>query len=158
MNYPTSSTASILNSPKLRPVLEKIEKHRAILSQVREALPAALAEHCMDCVTRENRLVLYVDTPSWSFQLRFYLPAIRSKLKVSEGYEFRDIQVRNLVQQRPLTRSHADPVVSQSTLSSIHASASETSTEELRSALTRLAETLGQRISKTDVKPQLPTV
>jgi len=54
---------------KYRSRLQDLE---ALLQRVRQLLPPTLAAHCLAVLPKEDRLVLFADSPAWSNRLRFF--------------------------------------------------------------------------------------
>lgn len=143
MKCKPESTNELLSNSPLRSLLERVEKHGEILRIVREALPPSLAGHCKDCLAREDqRLVIFTDSPAWASQLRFYVPTILVKLKTPNGYDFRDIQVRNLRFEAPSNKVKSVNAPSLEVARMIKESGLGASSVELRKALERLSVTI----------------
>ena len=137
------TTRQLFSGAVLRAVVEQVEQHGMILRYVREALPIALAEHCKDCLTDGGRLVIFTDSPAWASQLRFYAPAIRTRLKTACGGDFREIQVRNLRPETQSDRSRPMRAPSREIAHLIHASGLGSS-GQLGDALLRLGVTMAR--------------
>lgn len=81
-------------------LLIRVEKHRALLKIIREALPQALGMRCMDCLAKEDgRLIIFTDSQAFAAKLRFYAPLMAEKLSLN-GFEFKDISLRILKRQQ----------------------------------------------------------
>jgi hypothetical protein len=137
------SVAGLFQGAAIQALLIQAEKHRRVLDVAKRALPGFLADHCVDCVVKPDRLILYVDSPAWASQIRFYALHLLSKVQQSTGCRFNDLLIRNALPAaaRPLDK----PVL---TLPSGFAaevlknSALSTSSGELKEALLRLSATV----------------
>jgi hypothetical protein len=116
-----------------------------ILRRVRQALPDFMGLHCRHCVVRDERLLIYMDSPAFASQLRFYAPSLLEKLDVGSGPRIRDIQVRNLLAVAPEPgSSQPKPRNARSSASgeALVAAAEGMASEEIKAALLRLGRTL----------------
>jgi len=74
--------------------LETITEQMALLSIVKTALPAEIAEHVQHCVSSGSRLLIYTEAASWASQIRFYHASILNKLAESGQKNILSLQVR----------------------------------------------------------------
>jgi hypothetical protein len=126
----------------LKPILARLQQHAALLRQVRSALPPKLAEHCLACVPRPDRLLIYVDSAAWATQLRFQLPQVLELLRAQSGIHFRRADARLIPAVQPRENRRDIPIPSRETAKAMQDQAGHAATGELRDSLTRLAKTL----------------
>jgi hypothetical protein len=88
---------ALLGGTALTSIRAELEAQARLLQALRDSLPDALGEHCRHCVAKNDRLTIYVDSPAWSSQLRFYGPSLLTHLEQSVGYRFKNIQIHNLL-------------------------------------------------------------
>ncbi|MDD5033863.1 MAG: DUF721 domain-containing protein [Methylococcaceae bacterium] len=137
------SPRQFLDHSGLGPLLKRIEKHGQLLQWVREILPAALAEHCRDCLARDDgRLILFTDSPAFGSQLRFHAPSILDKLNAQGDMTFCNLQVRNLCHEAPPKSGKPMPPISPAIIAIVKSSAAVMPSDELSAALARLGTTL----------------
>jgi hypothetical protein len=135
--------AGLCQGAALQLIQTRIEKHRQVLDAARKALPKFLADHCTDCVTKPDRLILYADSPAWAAQIRFYAPHILSMVQQSTGHRFQDLVIRNTFPVA--TKPPHNPVVISSpgfVAEVLKDSALSSPSGELKDALLRLSETV----------------
>lgn len=143
MRHP-KSIAGLCQDGTVLAIRIQIQKHRQMLDLVKRALPGFLAVHCVDCVIKPDRLILYVDSAAWASQIRFYAPQLLSKLEQSTGFRPKDLQIRNFVASigenfgRP--RIVPPPVFIAELLKN---SALSASSGEIKDSLLRLSATVG---------------
>lgn len=152
MNTPEPLT-HLLEQPGLAAIHATLALHRRILKAVRAALPGVLAGHCQDCVVKPNRLILYLDSPLYSAQLRFHVPQLQQRLDREQGVYFREIQVRNLIPLIPRAPTKPKPgLPSPAVAEWLQAAASGDEADELACALRKLARTIADKHKpQTDV-------
>lgn len=138
------SSRPVWAAASLSVLARRVELHRKVLNLIRAELPEHIAQRCADCSAHEDgRLVLFAESPSWAFQLRFHAPAILAALN-EKGYRYREIRVRNL----PLrivayeSPSAERPLCGQAVVDAVKACAASCASEELSKALSRLGATL----------------
>ena len=140
------SLPHLLHHPALAGIHTTLALHRRVLKAVRAVLPPLLARHCQDCVVKPERLILYMDSPLYTTQLRFHVRRLQQRLDGDEGLYFRDIQVRNLM---PLTaRAVAKPktvVPSPAVAALLQGSAAGDDSDALAHALRKLAGTIARK-------------
>ncbi len=134
-----------LVSAPLAPVLERLRLHALVLREVKDSLPPHLAEHCRDCVVAANqRLIVYADSPAWSFQLRFHAPATLERMATA-GRAFRALEFRALTTATNVTQRDGGPRVSLATAELVRTSGSGMESRELSAALERLGKTMAEK-------------
>ncbi|HYE35835.1 DciA family protein [Methylocaldum sp.] len=137
------SVAGLLRGSAIQAISAQIERHRRVLSAARKALPGFLADHCVDCVIKPDQLILYVDSPAWASQIRFYALHLLPRIEQSTGHRFRNLQIRNVLPAviEPLDKPlFVTPPGFVAEL--LKSSASSTSSGELKEALLRLSQTV----------------
>ncbi|MGI9211045.1 MAG: DciA family protein [Methylococcaceae bacterium] len=143
------SVASLMRNPALAHIGATLALHQRVLKVVKSTLPEFLARHCLDCVVKPNRLVLYTDTPLFSSQLRFYTPQLQQDLEATYQLSFAEIQARNLLNSAHPTlppRRWTLPSAEVVRLLRDHAALEPDS--ELGVALNRLANSLAEKNSR----------
>lgn len=73
---PRSLSNVVNNSEQLGHLARMLRQQRTLLEQIRQLLPAPLAQHCIHARISGVRLVLHTDSPVWSTRLRFHAPQI----------------------------------------------------------------------------------
>lgn len=147
---PTKPTAvyKLLRRPE-RPIsfiLKKLDEHRQVLSVVKQALPPFIGEHCIDCLTKGEKLILFTDSPAWATQIRFYQPAILGRLKRCGNSRFKQIHIRVfLVSAKTSAPPKTPRPPSQETLKQLKHSAQGAPSQELKKSLQQLVEALERR-------------
>lgn len=140
------SVANMMQNPALAHIASTLALHQRVLKVVKSALPEFLARHCLDCVVKPDRLILYTDTPLFTTQLRFYIPRLQQDLEAAHQLKFADIQVKNLLDsahRAPPTRRWTLPSTDVVQLLRDHAAMEPDS--ELSVALNRLASSLADK-------------
>ncbi|WP_456404204.1 DUF721 domain-containing protein [Thiolapillus sp.] len=69
------------NSEQLGHLARMLQQQQALLEEIRQLLPAPLAQHCIHARISGVRLVLHTDSPVWSTRLRFHAPQIIQSAK-----------------------------------------------------------------------------
>jgi hypothetical protein len=149
--------ASLLRGSAISSVTAQLDLHRQVLGAVRQALPDFLAAHCLDCVVKGERLIVYAGSPAWTSQLRFYGPQLLPRLEQATGRRFTEIQVRNLLPASsvpPKQSSFVPPSEGVGVL--LRESAETAASEEIRKALLRLVRTLETTQRNQDSIPKNP--
>lgn len=142
-------------SPKLvyhllheKPSLQRLERElnaqKMLLTDVRQCLPADLAQHCAAAQLRERTLVLHTDSPAWATRLRYLAPQLISVL-ADEYPALREIKVRLLIEQSAPPPPKNAPRRSDDAARIIRASAGYAKPGPLADALRRLGEALKSR-------------
>lgn len=146
---PVKPVASLMQTPALARIGATLALHRRVLEFVRQALPAHLARHCLDCVVKADSLILYTDSPLFSSQLRFYTAQLRETLQVQHSMTLATIQVRNRCETgRPTAPRRFRVVPSTDVVNLLQSQAAVEPESELGTALGRLGETLS-RLNRT---------
>jgi hypothetical protein len=135
--------SGLLGSVGLASIHAQLEGQERLLRAVRQGLPDFLRGHCPHCVAKDDRLVLYVDSPAFASQVRFFGPSLLAHLEQATGQRFRDIQIRNLLPAapRPGAKRPITPPAPGIT-EMLRATADNSSSGEIRDALVRLSQTL----------------
>jgi hypothetical protein len=132
-----------LDNSALAALRAQLDLQGQVLRAVRQGLPEFMASHCRHCVLKEERLVIYVDSPAFASQVRFYGPTLRLHLETALGRRIGDIQVRNLLPAAPSpTEAVRFALPSRGTGAIVRAAAENSEPGELRDALLRLSRTL----------------
>lgn len=133
----------ILDSSALATIRARMDIQARLLFVVRQGLPEFLAEHCRYCVDKDDNLLIYMDSPAWGSQLRFYGPGLLNHVTQATGRRFRDLRVRSLLPTLP-TEAARPPVrpPARSLGESVRVSADHVASADLREALLRLSRTL----------------
>lgn len=127
----------------------KIARQRTILQLAREAMPAPLAAHCLDCLEKDRLLIIFADSPAWTSQLRFYVPQILSKLNASGDFDFQKMQARVLrIDPPPGRRTRPVNTPSADTVRMLRDNSANQASDDLAQALARLAATLENRTAR----------
>jgi hypothetical protein len=143
MRHP-KSIAGLCQDGTVQAIRTQIQKHRQMLDLAKKALPGFLAVHCVDCVIKPDRLIIYVDSAAWASQIRFYVPSVLSRLEQSTGYRFKDLQIRNFVSTVGESFGRPRRVPPPNFVAElIKNSALSTSSGEIKDALLRLSATIG---------------
>lgn len=149
MAHPVSPGFRLLHrdlvSAPLAPVLARLRLHAAVLREVKGCLPPHLAEHCRDCVVAANqRLIVYADSPAWSFQLRYFAPKTLERMAAA-GRAFRTLEFRVPPMATTVTRRDREPRISAATTELVRTSGSGMKSLELSAALERLGKTMAEK-------------
>jgi hypothetical protein len=137
------SVAGLFQGAGIQAIRNQIKKHHRVLDVARKVLPGFLADHCVDCVIKPDQLILYVDSPAFGSQIRFYALHLLPKIEQSIGYRFKDLLIRNALPaatKPPDKPNFVSPPGFVADL--LISSASSTSSEELKEALLRLSKTV----------------
>jgi hypothetical protein len=124
-----------------------ITEQKALLSIVKTALPAEIADHIQHCVSSGNRLLIYTEAASWASQIRFYHASILNRIAESGQKNIISLQVRigPQLSQPPSPRSAQLP--SAENIEMIRHQFDEHENDDvLTRALVRLAGTLEKRL------------
>lgn len=68
----------------------QIGQQKRLLHAVQKLLPTELAAHVHCCLIRDNKLLVYTDSPAWASQLRFY----HATLLANTSPAVADVQVK----------------------------------------------------------------
>ncbi|MDP3837984.1 MAG: DUF721 domain-containing protein [Methylococcales bacterium] len=68
----------------------QIGQQKRLLHAVQKLLPTELAAHVHCCLMRDNKLLVYTDSPAWASQLRFY----HATLLANTSPTVADVQVK----------------------------------------------------------------
>ena len=134
------------SAKSLAALLTKLEVHNKALSASKKALPSYLSEHCLHCVVRDNRLILFTDTASWSSQLRFCAPVILQAVNASLPGRYDTLQVRvTLTGTTTPDTAHRPRRPSRETVGQIRENAQHIADDRLKRSLVRLSQALESR-------------
>ena len=131
---------ALLESSALASIRAELAEQARLLRTVREGVPEFLSAHCLYAIAKGDRLLIYVDSPAWGSQLRFYGPSLLERLERTTGYGFKELQVRNLLSAvgSPARRSEPRLAPPQAALGELLRRSAETAPGELKEALKRL--------------------
>ena len=135
---PKSVRRLLQDKPTLKSLDREIAAQRALLTLVRQCLPADLATHCLNAQIHEDRLTLHTDSPVWATRLRYLATQLISVLK-HEYPQLREIKIRLLVTRQPPSGRTGPAAKSDAAAAIIHESALDTQPSPLRDALLRLS-------------------
>ncbi|MDP3008737.1 MAG: DUF721 domain-containing protein [Methylococcales bacterium] len=68
----------------------QIGQQKRLLHAVQKLLPTELAAHVHCCLIRDNKLLVYTDSPAWASQLRFYHATLLANISPTVA----DVQVK----------------------------------------------------------------
>ncbi len=138
--------ASLLTSPGLRPLVEKITLLTKLNRVVSQNLDPHLSQHCCVGNLREGILILTASSPTWGHQLRFSSMALLHKLRENpEWAGLKSIQtiVRPEESLPNTSQEHlTKPLASEKAAKHLSDSAKLLSSPQLSQALLRLSTTL----------------
>ncbi|OQW73332.1 MAG: hypothetical protein BVN35_12615 [Proteobacteria bacterium ST_bin11] len=141
-------TALDFDNRQLNLCFAQITAQQALLSIVRLALPADIAEHAVHCVATGSQMRLYCDAANWASQIRFFNRAILDKLHAAGHLYIVRLQVRIVPPIAEPTRPTRTPrlpsVENVGLISQQFKSADEQ--DVLAAAFTRLGATLARRL------------
>ncbi len=142
LDYANHSTALLL---------EQSKKQKAIRQLIRTALPDAIAEHLHECIIKGNKLILFTDSAAWASQLRFYQPMIQKIVTQQLSASIFIIQIRLSVHPNSVPTFAAKPqhlAPSTKTVTLLHDTIQTMQDSELKSALSRLENTLRKKLTQ----------
>lgn len=139
MAQPTHSIRQLMRrDASLKAIADEAKAQQTLLDELRECLPAELAEHCSAARLRDRRLVISMDSPAWATRLRYLAPQLLESLRPLHS-ALATIEVKVAVarlrppgRRRKARRSSVGARI-------IHECALDTSEEPLREALLRLS-------------------
>ena len=138
---PKSVRQLLKGKPTLKRLELEISAQKALLEQIRAMLPGDLASHCVAARLREQRVVVYADSPAWATRLRFLAPQLPGLLRAVHP-AVREVRVRMLIHRAPPTPIRRRARQSDEGAFIIQQSAVNTSDPDLRAALLRLSRAL----------------
>ncbi|MFM8333431.1 MAG: DciA family protein [Candidatus Methylumidiphilus sp.] len=130
----------ILKGSLLQDMLRRIDFHAEMLRRVKAGLPAAMADHCVDCVVREDGgLVVFTDSQAFAAQLRFLAPGIQTRLNDSGDVAIKQVTIRKLppapIVDKPMSPMQAP---APDAIAAVKAGGQSAPGDELAQALARL--------------------
>jgi hypothetical protein len=137
------SIRGFLNNKDLTNLNRTLNLHRQTLAEIKKNLPPVLADHCIHCVPKQDRLIVYVDTAAFASQLRFFVPALVQALASTTHSVFKEIQIRIAMptgHQERATKK-ALPLTEAAGIH-VNKTAEACQSEEIRLSLLRLGRTL----------------
>lgn len=132
---------NLLESPDIRRILQQTRLHSAIHRQLSGLLPRLLADHCLGCVARDDRLIVYTDSPAWATQLRFTLAPLLAELKSTFHARWQRVTVKVLPHPVAKTSQRRAPIPGDSIVAQMDSAAAFSSSTQIRSSLLRLTAT-----------------
>jgi hypothetical protein len=132
-----------LDNAALASIRAQLDVQGRLLRVVRQGLPEFMGSHCRHCVLKEDCLLIYVDSPAFASQVRFYGPSLLAHIESAAGLRVRNIQVRNLLPAAPKPAEKIRPAPpSQATGEMLRTAAENSPSGEIKDALLRLSQTL----------------
>lgn len=141
---PKSVRRLLKDKPTLKTLELEISAQKALLAEVRRALPSDLAGHCIAARLQGPTLVLHTDSPAWATRLRFLANELRSLLQPRHRV-LREIKIRLLPPHNPPDRRRSKARKSRFGAAIVLECAKDTDQPQLREALERL----GRRLQET---------
>jgi hypothetical protein len=139
MSRRPQSVRQLLGSkPLLQHIELRVAQQQRLLDDVRRALPADVAPHCVAANRDGDTLTLHTDSPVWAMRVRYLAPRLESLLQSGSGVPPR-IRVRIHV---PGTRQPVRPQQarhSNAAAAAIRDGAMDIDSPALRAALLRLS-------------------
>ena len=146
----TPSFKQALSQPNrsLANLYSQIEQQKKLLSTIKTALPAQLAEHAQHCVITEKKLLLYTDSAAWATQLRFYNKAILKVIEPITRHRIEILQIRisEPIDSQPEKPKRTAKIPAPDKIAAIRSNATDHSDDPLSRALLKLSATL-ERLS-----------
>jgi len=91
-----NAVASVLSLSEHSKLLQRMAKHRELLSFIKAALPSPVDTHCLDCsINDKGCLLVYCENAAWAFNLRFYAEHILSGVR-AQGERANSVRFRVL--------------------------------------------------------------
>lgn len=144
-NYPRRLSAYFQGFLPASLTRELSEQER-LLQAVRAALPLALATQCQYCIKQREQLIIQVESSASATLLRFQAPALLARLATEHDLRFAEVRIRNLIPANSQgTALKPAPQPEGNASRHIMESAKGCTSDEIRSSLLRLAQTLGQQ-------------
>jgi len=142
MTHTTPSIRQLIHlNTTLKALADEASAQQALLGELRQQLPDALAKHCSAARLRDGRLVVSMDSPVWATRLRFASPqllgSLRQRHPTLKAIEVK-VAIARLNPARPRSKARRSTVGARI----IHECALETSEAPLREALLRLSRVL----------------
>lgn len=86
-----------LDNSTLATLASELEKQGALLQRLRKQLPDFLGQHCIHCIHKSGKLVVYVDSAAFATQMRFHTPALLPAIREATGLAFTSLQIRTIL-------------------------------------------------------------
>ncbi len=97
MQNPKSVSELLANGNKrLKSLQARIQARATVLDQVREALPARLAESVVSAGLEQGRLVLGVGAAVWASRLRYFNNVLVKRVGEATGTAIQSVKIRVL--------------------------------------------------------------
>jgi hypothetical protein len=137
------SIRGFLNYKNLAELNRTLNLHRQTLAEIKKNLPPVLADHCIHCVPKQDRLIVYVDTAAFASQLRFFAPTLIDALASTTYSGFKEIKIR-IAMPTAHPEGATKKALPLTETAAIHVSktAETCQSEEIRLSLLRLGRTL----------------
>jgi len=136
---PRPITDFLAGKTPLNTLLSQDRANNEILEQVRKKLPATLAAHCLAALLRDQQLVIYVESSTWSSKLRFLSRNLCRDLQ-SDGFPVTKITARVFLKNRPAKKpKHTVRKLTSDNASLLNQTAETIADPELSAALKRLS-------------------
>ena len=127
--------------------MEIIAEQKSLLTIVKNALPAEIADHVQHCVRSGNRLLIYTETASWGSQIRFFNINILNNIAESGQKNISSLQVRIGPQLAQQQSSRTPRLPSAENIGLIRDQLKDHENDDvLKQALSRLTRTLEKRL------------
>lgn len=121
-------------------LLRMLEKQQSLLEQVRNLLPAPVADHCLHARIDGTLLILHTDSSAWMTRLRFHGPHLVQALRPIAP-QLTAVKTRILISTTHPEPERRGSKLSASSAKSIQHMAEFVSDDKLRAALIRLGRT-----------------
>jgi hypothetical protein len=102
-NRPRPVTELLSSSSNLRLLLAQSQEQRSLLKQIHALLPPPLDRHCRAVLAKQQRLILYTDSPAWASRLRFFSRNLLDQLSKT-GLGYKRVVVRVTLPREPTHR------------------------------------------------------
>lgn len=138
---------SQLNKRLLGKIQAKHNFHQQLLRILQTAVPDKLSNHLLYCTDLGNKLTLFTDKSVWASQLRFYQPALLSKLDQHYPNQYQSIQIRILQTETQTIRTKKPVTPGKQSIDLITEASEHQPDDDLKTALKKLACTLKSKSS-----------
>lgn len=124
-------------------LMHQLQNQNALLSVIKDSLPADLTPHVLHCVINKNKLTIYADKPSWASLLRYHCDNLQSVLAIKNP-SIKSIQIKlfDLMDHQNPKTPRKIQLPSDETIENMLKFAQNVLDPELNSALTSLANRL----------------
>ena len=132
----------------LRSIEQTLQRHQSALQAARHALPDYMRDHCLYCVAKNKRIILFTHSSVWAAQLRFYQTVMIASVNRSLDGNFNSLLVRITPPSDPLPERLRKPrLPSLQTIELLRRTARFAGNDRLKSALLELAASIEKRIA-----------